>query len=83
MKTNACLIIKKVCKDFCRDSNEVSNLKDLRTKTRVSLVQLLNNTGRPYDFEVSRSPLTYSNLATPSGLAEIAAYAQRVGAKKN
>lgn len=64
-------------------SFEVSNLRDLRTMTRVPLVQLINDTGRPYDFVVSGDPRTYADLVTPTGLAGIAAYAQGIGANKN
>jgi glycerophosphoryl diester phosphodiesterase len=64
-------------------SFEVANLKDLNTLTDVSLVQLLNSGGRPYDFTVSGDSRTYASLATPEGLAEIATYANGIGANKN
>ncbi|HIK08412.1 MAG TPA: glycerophosphodiester phosphodiesterase [Trichormus sp. M33_DOE_039] len=64
-------------------SFEVANLKDLNTLTNVSLVQLLNSGGRPYDFTVSGDSRTYASLATPEGLAEIATYANGIGANKN
>jgi glycerophosphoryl diester phosphodiesterase len=64
-------------------SFEVGNLKDLRTKTDLPLVQLLNASGRPYDFVVSGDTRTYADLATTAGLAEIAGYAQGIGANKN
>jgi glycerophosphoryl diester phosphodiesterase len=64
-------------------SFEVSNLQDLSTKTDLLLVQLLNNSGKPYDFIVSGDERTYADLVTVSGLEEIAKYAQAVGVHKN
>jgi glycerophosphoryl diester phosphodiesterase len=64
-------------------SFEVGNLKQLNGLTRVPLVQLLDATGKPYDFVVSGDPRTYADLATPAGLAEIATYADGVGVNKN
>ncbi|GET37791.1 glycerophosphodiester phosphodiesterase [Microseira wollei] len=64
-------------------SFEVGNLKDLSTKTNLPLVQLLNASGKPYDFVLSGDSRTYADLATPAGLAQIAAYAQGVGTNKN
>jgi len=64
-------------------SFEVANLKELNRRTRVSLVQLLDATGRPYDFVVAGDPRTYADLATPEGLAEIATYADGIGPNKN
>jgi glycerophosphoryl diester phosphodiesterase len=64
-------------------SFETANLKELNRRTRVPLVQLLDATGRPYDFVVAGDPRTYADLATPEGLAEIATYADGVGPNKN
>ncbi|MBD6616151.1 glycerophosphodiester phosphodiesterase [Komarekiella sp. 'clone 1'] len=64
-------------------SFEVSNLQDLSTKTDLPLVQLLNSSGKPYDFVVSGDARTYADLATASGLKQIAKYAQAVGIHKN
>jgi glycerophosphoryl diester phosphodiesterase len=64
-------------------SFEVGNLQDLSTKTDLPLVQLLNNSGKPYDFVVSGCNRTYADLVTASGLAEIAKYAQAIGIHKN
>ncbi|MCC5651397.1 glycerophosphodiester phosphodiesterase [Nostoc sp. XA013] len=64
-------------------SFEVSNLQDLSTKTDLPLVQLLNNSCKPYDFILSGNERTYADLATASGLEEIAKYAQAVGIHKN
>jgi glycerophosphoryl diester phosphodiesterase len=64
-------------------SFETANLKDLAGLTSVPLVQLLNTTGKPYDFVVNNDPRTYADLATPAGLREIAGYAQGVGVNKD
>jgi glycerophosphoryl diester phosphodiesterase len=64
-------------------SFEVGNLKRLRRMTDLPLVQLLSDSGKPYDFVVSGDPRTYADLATPEGLAEIATYAQGIGPSKN
>jgi glycerophosphoryl diester phosphodiesterase len=64
-------------------SFEVSNLKDLNELTDVSLVQLISPSGRPYDFVVNGDSRLYRDLITPIGLAEIATYANGIGANKN
>jgi glycerophosphoryl diester phosphodiesterase len=64
-------------------SFEVSNLKDLNKMTAVSLVQLINETGKPYDFVVAGDPRTYADMITPMGLREIRRYADGIGANKN
>jgi glycerophosphoryl diester phosphodiesterase len=64
-------------------SFEVSNLKELHRMTKVPLVQLISDVGKPYDFVVSGDPRTYADLATPAGLAEIARYADGIGPNKN
>ena len=46
-------------------------------------MQLLNETGQPYDFAVAGDPRTYADLAQPAGLAEIATYASGIGVTKN
>jgi glycerophosphoryl diester phosphodiesterase len=64
-------------------SFEVSNLKELNGKTRLPLVQLIDEVGAPYDFVVAGDPRTYADLVTPAGLAEIATYADGIGPSKN
>jgi glycerophosphoryl diester phosphodiesterase len=64
-------------------SFEVSNLKELNEMTKVPLVQLINDVGKPYDFVVSGDPRTYADLATRAGLEEISRYADGVGPNKN
>jgi glycerophosphoryl diester phosphodiesterase len=63
-------------------SFEVANLKALRRMTRVPLVQLVDATGKPYDFVVAGDPRTYADLVTPAGLEEVAGYARGLGAKR-
>jgi glycerophosphoryl diester phosphodiesterase len=64
-------------------SFEVANLKELNRKTRLPLVQLIDEVGAPYDFVVAGDPRTYADLVTPDGLAEIATYADGIGPSKN
>jgi glycerophosphoryl diester phosphodiesterase len=64
-------------------SFEVGNLMRLRSMTKVPLVQLIDEGGQPFDFAQSGDPRTYADLAAPSGLAEIATYADGVGVNKN
>ncbi|MCW7539948.1 glycerophosphodiester phosphodiesterase [Aquabacterium sp. A7-Y] len=61
-------------------SFETANLRKLRRMTRLPLVQLLNGSGRPWDFVQSGDPRGYADLARPQGLAEIASYADGIGA---
>lgn len=63
-------------------SFEVSNLKDLNTMTTIPLVQLLGSGGQPYDVIGAGGTLTYAQMATTEGLAEIATYADGVAPEK-
>jgi glycerophosphoryl diester phosphodiesterase len=74
-------------------SFEVSNLKYLRTKTQVRLVQLIDGDDvalngqvtlaapydKPYDFAVAGDKRTFITMLTPAGLAEIKTYADGIG----
>ena len=74
-------------------SFEVANLKYLRSKTQVRIVQLIdaddvNPDGsialvapfdKPYDFAVAKDPRTFATLLTPAGLKEIKTYADGIG----
>ncbi len=64
-------------------SFEVGNLQALARMTRVPLVQLLNGSGKPYDFIARGDARTYADLAKPEGLKEIARYASGIGANTN
>jgi glycerophosphoryl diester phosphodiesterase len=63
-------------------SFETENLRMLRPRTGVPLIQLMEAGGRPFDFTRRGDPRTYADLATPRGLAEIATYAQGIGPDK-
>ncbi len=74
-------------------SFETANLKYLRTKTQLRLVQLVDGDGvdkdgrvslaapfdRPYDFAVTGDKRSFQDLLSPEGLKEIATYADGVG----
>jgi glycerophosphoryl diester phosphodiesterase len=74
-------------------SFEVANLKYLRRKSRVRLVQLVDAddvdkdgnlvlkppSDRPYDFLIANDPRTFKDLVSKAGLAEIKTYADGVG----
>jgi glycerophosphoryl diester phosphodiesterase len=66
-------------------SFEVGNLQYLNTRTDIRLVQLLNASGRPYDFVLSGDPRTYLDLARPdaNGLHFIKTYADGLGVNSN
>lgn len=64
-------------------SFETSNLRQLDTITDLPLVQLLWIEGQPYDVEAAGGTLTYAQMGTPAGLAEIATYADGVGPEKS
>ncbi|GAA5079410.1 glycerophosphoryl diester phosphodiesterase [Thermocatellispora tengchongensis] len=61
-------------------SFETANLRDLRRKTKLRLVQLINGSGAPYDRVAAGDPLTYDQMVTPAGLKDIASYADGIGA---
>lgn len=60
-------------------SFETANLRELRKRTRLRLIQLINGSGAPYDRVAAGDPLTYDWMVTPAGLEEIATYADGVG----
>jgi glycerophosphoryl diester phosphodiesterase len=64
-------------------SFETANLRRLNTMIDVKLVQLVDATGKPYDFVVAGDPRTYADLVTPANLRWIARYADGLGANKN
>ncbi|HYJ40698.1 MAG TPA: glycerophosphodiester phosphodiesterase [Steroidobacteraceae bacterium] len=67
---------------ICLQSFEVANLKALRRRTDLSLVQLVAPTGQPFDFTLTGDKRSYLDLMTDSGLEEIAAYADAIGPHK-
>lgn len=64
-------------------SFEVINLQEISQQTNLPLVQLINDTGQPYDFVISGNPCTYQDMIQPAGLKKIAEYAQAIGVNKN
>ena len=65
-------------------SFEVANLRALRPRTGVRLVQLVAAGGGPADARVSANvPATYAEMITPAGLARVARYANAIGAEKS
>ena len=64
-------------------SFETGNLKALSAKTELPLTQLVDCQGAPYDLVAAGDSRTYADLVTPTGLAEIATYADGVGLCKN
>ncbi len=63
-------------------SFEVGNLVELDRRTPVDLVQLVSNSGQPWDLTVSGDPRTYADLVTPEGIDEIADYADYLSVEK-
>lgn len=63
-------------------SFETGNLRKLNRMTRLSLVQLIDASGKPFDFVLNGDPRSYADLVTPRGLAEIASYADGIGPNK-
>lgn len=63
-------------------SFEVANLEELRRRTHLPLVQLIEAQGQPYDFTLRGDARTYADLTTPVGLAAIAEYADAIGVNK-
>ncbi len=64
-------------------SFETRNLRELSRMTRVSLAQLVDRTGAPYDLVAAGDPRTYADLITPRGLRWIGRYADGIGANKD
>jgi glycerophosphoryl diester phosphodiesterase len=64
-------------------SFETGNLRELNRMTDVPLAQLVNSSGAPYDLVAKGDRRTYADLVTRQGLAQIARYADGLGAEKN
>jgi glycerophosphoryl diester phosphodiesterase len=59
-------------------SFEVRNLMDLRSKSDLPLIQLMDSTGGPADMPGT----SYAAMASPAGLKAISAYADGIGPNK-
>jgi glycerophosphoryl diester phosphodiesterase len=65
-------------------SFEVANLRALRPRTGVRLVQLVEASGAPADARTAADvPHDYASMLTPAGLAAVARYADAIGADKS
>ncbi|WP_245641916.1 glycerophosphodiester phosphodiesterase [Nonomuraea candida] len=60
-------------------SFETANLRELRGRTRLPLIQLITSGGAPYDWVAAGSTRTYDDMVTPEGLREVARYADGIG----
>lgn len=60
-------------------SFEVGNLKRLRRKTSVPMVQLVDATGTPFDLPTT----PYAEIIAPKGLKDVATYANAIGPNKS
>jgi glycerophosphoryl diester phosphodiesterase len=63
-------------------SFETANLRELRTKTKLRLIQLLDERGGPWDRRLATTFRTYAELATDAGLREIATYADGIAVNR-
>jgi glycerophosphoryl diester phosphodiesterase len=64
------------------ESFEPTSLRRLRKLTRLRLIQLIDDSGAPYDFVSRGDKRTFGDLITPAGLKEIAGYADGIGPSK-
>lgn len=65
-------------------SFEVANLRALRPRTGVRLVQLIGAGGAPADAGIIAGvPRDFASMITPAGLAEVARYADAIGVEKS
>ncbi|XP_052747510.1 uncharacterized protein LOC128199924 [Bicyclus anynana] len=65
-------------------SFEINNLKELKRITNLRLLQLYDSKSlQPADQVLLGADITYGNMSTPEGLAEVAKYASAVGPDKS
>ena len=67
---------------ICVQSFEVGNLRALRRRTDLPLVQLVAPVGQPFDFTLAGDRRSYLDLMGDEGLKEIATYADAIGPHK-
>ncbi len=63
-------------------SMETGNLRGLRPRTPLTLVQLMDRKGAPWDLVSGGDPRTYADLTTPAALAELAEHVDGIGPNK-
>ena len=68
---------------ICVQSFEVGNLRALRRRTDLPLVQLVAPTGQPFDFTLAGDRRSYADLMGEAGLEEISTYADAIGPHKS
>lgn len=83
LENNLLTTLYKINLPIFIQSFEVSNLQELSKKTDLPLVQLINDSGKPYDFVVHGDNRTYQDLVTKTELIEVTKYAQAIGVNKN
>jgi glycerophosphoryl diester phosphodiesterase len=66
----------------CLQSFEVANLQELRKKTDLPIVQLVEPSGQPFDFTLAGDRRAYADMMSDTGLAEIARDADAIGPHK-
>lgn len=64
-------------------SMETGNLRRLRDRTPLTLIQLMDRTGAPYDLIAAKDPRTYADLMSAAELKTIATYADGIGPNKS
>ncbi|MEJ7634217.1 glycerophosphodiester phosphodiesterase family protein [Aeromicrobium sp.] len=64
-------------------SMETGNLRRLRGRTPLSLIQLMDRQGAPFDLINARDSRTYAAMTSRTELAAIAAYADGIGPNKS
>ncbi|MET0931922.1 MAG: glycerophosphodiester phosphodiesterase [Aeromicrobium sp.] len=64
-------------------SMETANLRALRPRTPLTLIQLMDRQGAPYDFVAAGDHRTYRSLRKVPELEKIAAYANGIGPNKS
>ncbi|MGA9383087.1 MAG: glycerophosphodiester phosphodiesterase family protein, partial [Phormidium sp.] len=63
-------------------SFETENLQKISQLTNLPLIQLLENSGQPFDLVIKGDRRTYHDLTKPQELAKIAEYAAGIGPNK-
>jgi glycerophosphoryl diester phosphodiesterase len=64
-------------------SKETANLRGLRPRTPLPLVQLMDRKGAPWDLEVAGDPRTYADLASGPELHRLAEHVDGIGPNKS